>query len=340
MAIITWVWHGAKNGILAKNAEWLLKLRKSQIIVFDKTGTITEGKPQLVEIHSDSKDDHIDILAAIEAESSHPIAHAVVEYAKEHKISLPKVEHFKNLEGVGVQGDVGGKTYVISKPAHLVLQWIAYDEDLIQKRTSQGKTPLILTSENSVIAYYAVADEIKATTKQAIKDIKALGIKTVMLTWDHSNTANYIASLVGIDRVYAEVNPEDKAAIVADLKKEWVVTMVWDGINDAPALATADVGVAMSTGTDVAIESAELTLLHGDLQKLVKAIKISHLTQSAIVQNLSWAFGFNLIWIPLAAWLFYPIVGVLLDPAFEWAAMAMSSLTVMLNSWRLQQKKI
>lgn len=170
---------------------------------------------------------------------------------------------------------------------------------------------------SAIIGYYAVADEIKQTSKDAIDTLKTMGITPIMLTGDHTNTAWYIAQRVGIDRVYAEVKPEEKASIIQELQRSGVVTMVGDGINDAPALATADVGVAMSTGTDVAIESAELTLLHGDLSKLVKAIKISKLTHHAIIQNLVRAFGFNLVGIPLAAGVFYPLLGILLNPAFE-----------------------
>lgn len=280
------------------------------------------------------------LLASLESNSSHPIAHAIVQYAQEHSISLSEVHDFKNLEGVGVQWVIDWTTYCVSKPAYLASLGLSLDDALIDTWTKEGKTPLVLSSENTILAYYAVADSLKETSKQAIIDLKKMGIIPVMVTGDHVNTANYIASLVAIERIYAGVKPEEKAAIIVELQKEWIVTMVGDGINDAPALATADIWVAMSTGTDVAIESADLTLLHGDLSKLVKAITISNLTQSAIVQNLAWAFWFNLLGIPLAAWVFYPFLGVLLNPAFEWAAMAFSDLTVVGNSLRLQAKKI
>lgn len=346
MAIITGVGHGAKNGVLAKNAEWLLKLRKTKTVVFDKTGTITEGKPQLVEQHSVQGDatHNLQVLASLEWLSSHPIAHAISEYAKQKSITKQEIEDFHNIEGVGVEWSCQGVHYTISKPSYLTTQGIDYDRERIDIRTRQWKTPLILSSQGKVLWYYAVADEIKASSKQAIVDLKKQGIIPVMLTGDHSNTAQYIASQLGIERVYAEVKPEEKADIIRQIQSESkagnLVTMVGDGINDAPALAVADVGVAMSTGTDVAIESAELTLLHGDLSKLVKAIKISHLSHSAIIQNLVWAFAFNVIGIPLAAGAFYPFLWVLLNPAFEWAAMAFSSLTVVGNSLRLQAKKI
>jgi P-type Cu+ transporter len=341
MAIITGVGHGARKGILAKNAEWLLKLRKSTIIVFDKTGTITEWKPELVEISSEDQTiNHLSILASLENLSSHPIAHAITQYAQKNNIWLQEVSDFKNLEGIGVSGIIGKDRYIVVKPSHADTIGVKYNKSIINTWTSQGKTPLLLIKDNLVVGSYAVADQIKKTSKNAIEDLKSQWIIPIMLTGDHKNTAEYIAWCVGIERIYAEVKPEEKAQIVSKLKKEWVVTMVGDGINDAPALATADIGVAMSTWTDVAIESAEITLLHGDLNKLVKAIRISKLTQSAIIQNLVWAFGFNIIGIPLAAWVFYSLMWILLNPAFEWAAMALSSLTVMLNSRRLQKKKI
>lgn len=339
MAIITWVGHGAKNGILAKNAEWLLKLRKSKLVVFDKTGTLTEGKPKLIDIEQDS-DYSFSILASLESLSSHPIAHAITEYAKENDIALIDIHEFRNIEGVGIQWIISGILYTVSKPSYVQESNLLYDIKRIEQRTKEGKTPLILSTPDKVIGYYAVADSIKESSFDAIKQLISLWITPVMLTWDHINTAQYIAWQLGITRIYANVKPDEKANIITDLKHEWMVTMVGDGINDAPALATADIGVAMSTWTDVAIESAELTLLHGDLSKLVKAIHISKLTHSAIIQNLAWAFGFNIIGIPLAAGAFYPLFGILLNPAFEGAAMAFSDFTVVGNSLRLQAKKI
>lgn len=340
MAIITGVGHGARNGILAKNAQGLLELRKTNIVVFDKTGTITEGKPMLVE-GTDASQTHMMLLASLEALSSHPIAHAISEYADKHNIILESVSDFENLAGAGIQGTINGKVYAVTKPGWLGEQGISYDTKRIDQRTNQGKTPLILSSGQEVLAYFAVADTIKSTSKQAITDLKKMGITPIMITGDHQNTAQYIAAQIGIDKVYSQVLPADKAALIKSVQwPKTIVTMVGDGINDAPALAQADIGIAMSTGTDVAIESADITLLHGDLSKLVKAIRISKLTQSAILQNLAWAFGFNILGIPLAAGAFYPFLGVLLNPAFEWAAMAFSDLTVVGNSLRLQNKKL
>ncbi|HNG97045.1 MAG TPA: copper-translocating P-type ATPase, partial [Candidatus Absconditabacterales bacterium] len=342
MAIMTGVGHGAKNGILAKNAEGLLKLRKSTIVIFDKTGTITEGKPSLVEIKENNKQNPgLTILASLESHSSHPIAHAITQYAKDNAIDLQTVNNFKNLEGAGVQGEIDSVLYQVVKPDRLKEQAIGFDTEIIDKRTSEGKTPLLLTNGKEILGYYAVADTIKASSIQAIQDLKKQGIIPMMVSGDHANTVAYIAKQVGIDQFHAQAKPEDKAQIIKDLQaKGNLVTMLGDGINDAPALAQADIGIAMSTGTDVAIQSADITLLHGDLSKLVKAIKISKLTQSAIRQNLARAFGFNLIGIPLAAGAFYPWLGVMLNPAFEGAAMAFSDLMVIGNSIRLQNKKI
>lgn len=341
MAIITGVWHGAKNGILAKNAEWILSLRKSKIVVFDKTGTITEWRPELMDQHHIGKaSNQLSILASLEALSSHPIASGIARYASEHDIKIETVSGFQNIAWAGVEWVIDSTLYRIYKPSHLAELGIEYDVSLIDTWTHEGKTPLILLRDRTIIGYYSVADKIKTSSKEAIQSLKDLSITPVMLTGDHTNTAHYIASQIGIERVYAGVKPEQKAEIIKELQKEWSVTMVWDGINDAPALATADIGIAMSTGTDVAIEAADLTVLHGDLSKIAKAYQISQLTHVAIYQNLAWAFGFNLVGIPLAMWVFYPVLGVLLSPAFEWAAMAMSDLTVIGNSLRLQKKKV
>lgn len=341
MAIITGVWHGAKNGILAKNAEWILSLRKSKIVVFDKTGTITEWRPELIDQkHIGEISNQLSILASLETLSSHPIASGIARYASEHDIQIESVSGFQNIAGAGVEWTIGNALYRIYKPSHLTDMGIDYDTSLIETWTHEGKTPLILLEDKTIIGYYSVADKIKSSSKEAIQALKDLWITPVMLTGDHTNTAHYIASQIGIDRVYAGVKPEQKAEIIKELQKEWIVTMVWDGINDAPALATADIGIAMSTGTDVAIEAADLTILHGDLSKIAKAYQISRLTHVAIYQNLAWAFGFNLVGIPLAMGVFYPVLGILLSPAFEWAAMAMSDLTVIGNSLRLQKKKI
>lgn len=253
----------------------------------------------------------------------------MVNYAKNNGLELQTVTSFINLSGAGIQGTINGKQYAITKPGWLGEQGMSYDAKRIDQRTNEGKTPLILSTGKEVLAYFAVADTIKASSKQAILDLKNMGITPIMISGDHQNTAQYIADQIGIEKVYAQVLPQDKAALIQSMQgPNTIVTMVGDGINDAPALAQADIGIAMSTGTDVAIESADITLLHGDLSKLVKAIRISKLTQSAIRQNLARAFGFNIIGIPIAAGVLYPFRGILLEPAFEGAAMALSDLLV------------
>lgn len=217
MAIITGVGHGAKNGILAKNAQGLLELRKTNIVVFDKTGTITEGKPRLVE-GTEVSPTHMMLLASLEALSSHPIAHAISEYATEKNIILETVTDFQNLAGAGIQGNINGKVYAVTKPGWLGEQGINYDNKRIDQRTFEGKTPLVLSIGKEILAYFAVADTIKASSKQAILDLKNMGITPIMISGDHQNTAQYIADLVGIEKVYAQVLPQDKAALIQSIQ--------------------------------------------------------------------------------------------------------------------------
>ena len=337
-AIIVGVGKGAKEGILVKDAATLEKLHKVDIVVVDKTGTMTKGKPELVSLQniSDKSDDAIvSILASLENKSEHPIAHAVVVYAKEKNISLVAVEEFAMLQGKGITGTVQGVQYHAGS-AKLAAE-LGVPLTSLEKDTKEGKTPVILAANGKVLAIAMVADSIKPEAIVAVKDLHALGIKVVMLTGDDKNTARYIADQVGIDEVVAEVLPEDKLNKIKELQAQGkIVAMAGDGVNDAPALAQADVGIAMATGTDVAIESAGITLLHGDISKLVKAIRLSKLTMRGIKQNLFWAFAYNVIGIPLAGGLFYPFFGWLLSPVFAGLAMAFSSVSVVSNSLRLK----
>lgn len=340
-AIIVGVGKGAREGILVKDAATLEKLHKVDVVVVDKTGTLTRGKPELASLKnvSDKSDaEIIAILASIENKSEHPIAHAVVSYAKEKEIGLLPVERFEMLKGKGVRGVVDGTEYFIGnlrggETATLVAA--------LEKETREGKTPVILTAERKVLAVAMVADAIKPEAVEAVKNLYALGIKMVMLTGDDANTARYIANQVGIDDIVAEVLPEDKLNKIKELQAQGkIVAMAGDGVNDAPALAQADIGIAMATGTDVAIESAGITLLHGDISKLVKAIRLSKLTMRGIKQNLFWAFFYNIVGIPLASGIFYPFFGWLLSPVFAGLAMAFSSVSVVGNSLRLKTKSI
>ncbi len=343
-AIIVGVGKGAKEGILIKDAATLEKLHTVDVVVVDKTGTLTRGKPELVSLQNlgDMSDDElVAILASLENKSEHPIAHAIVAYAKEKNISLVPVEQFEMLKGKGISGVIDGTEYFVGNPRTIADQQLGGFASKLEQDTKEGKTPVILATGGKVLAVALVADAIKPEAIAAIKDLHALGIQVVMLTGDDANTARYIAEQVGIDEVVAEVLPEDKLRKVKELQGAGkIVAMAGDGVNDAPALAQADVGIAMATGTDVAIESAGITLLHGDISKLVKAIRLSKLTMRGIKQNLFWAFAYNIIGIPLASGIFYPVFGWLLSPVFAGLAMALSSVSVVGNSLRLKTKNI
>ena len=343
-AVIVGVGKGAKEGILIKDATTLEKLHKVNTVVVDKTGTITKGKPTLVNIQSLSNlsdGELISIVASLEKKSEHPIAQAVVNYAQNNNIKLLEVSAFEAIQGQGLKGLIKETEYFAGN-LKLVNDFnLSFDAAKLSEFAAQGKTPVILTTKEKVLGFVMVADEIKMESKQAVADLHKLGIKVVMLTGDDEQTAKHIASLVGIDDVVAQVLPQDKLAKVQSLQEAGrVVAMAGDGVNDAPALAQADVGIAMGTGTDVAIESAGITLLGGDISKLVKAIKLSKITMRGIKQNLFWAFVYNLIGIPLAAGIFYPIFGWLLNPIFAGFAMAMSSVSVVSNSLRIKAKKL
>ncbi|MCX6757605.1 MAG: heavy metal translocating P-type ATPase [Candidatus Nomurabacteria bacterium] len=356
-AIIVGVGKGAKEGILIKDAATLEKLHKVDTVIVDKTGTITIGKPTLVDIELAGKGrsfgtslrtvleepeiEFISIIASLEKKSEHPIANAIVNYAVENKIKIEEISNFENIEGKGIRGTVNGIEYFVGNVKMIKDLGINFNATKIEQYTMQGKTPVILATKMEVIGFLTVADEIKTESKQAITDLHKLGIKVIMLTGDDEKAGKYMASLVGIDEVVAHVMPADKLAKIKELQNNGrVVAMAGDGVNDAPALAQADVGIAMGTGTDVAIESAGITLLHGDISKLVKAIKLSKITMRGIKQNLFWAFIYNIVGIPLAAGLFYPIFGWLLNPVFAGLAMAFSSVSVVSNSLRIKVKKL
>ncbi len=341
-AIIVGVGKGAKEGILIKDAATLEKLHKVDTVVVDKTGTITKGKPELTSVSDESI---IPVLASLENKSEHPIAHAIVEYAKKKKITLLPVSQFEIIKGKGLKGIVENTEYFAGNAKLMADIGLARD----------GGPGIMLATKEKVLGTVMVADAIKLEAVEAVKNLHKLGIKVIMLTGDHKNTAQAIAKEVGIDHVIAEVLPEEKMNVIKDLQsgkfENWklkienssrrlVVAMAGDGINDAPALAQADVGIAMGTGTDVAIETAGITLLHGDISKLVKAIRLSKLTMRGIKQNLFWAFIYNIVGIPLAGGLFFPFFGWLLNPVFAGMAMAFSSVSVVTNSLRIKAKKI
>ncbi len=342
-AIIVGVGKGAREGILIKDAATLEKLHKVDTVVVDKTGTITRGKPELTHIESFSNKNEgelLVILASLEAKSEHPIAHAVSEYAKAKGVTPAPIEMFEAIKGKGLRGTLRGIEYFAGNTKLISDLNLPFDAASIERETHGGKTPIILATQNEILAVAMVADAVKPEAIEAVKNLHKLGIKVIMLTGDNKNTARAIAKEVGIDDVVAEVLPDDKLRKIKELQAAGhIVAMAGDGVNDAPALAQADVGIAMATGTDVAIETAGITLLHGDISKLVKAFRLSRMTMRGIRQNLFWAFAYNLAGIPIAAGIFYPLFGWLLSPVFAGLAMALSSVSVVSNSLRIKAKK-
>lgn len=343
-AIIVGVGKGAREGILVKDAGTLEKLHNVDTLLVDKTGTITKGKPELVKINNFSKFSDKEILAifaTLESKSEHPIARAILESAKKQNISLLQISDFKITKGQGIKGGIEGVEYFVGNLAMIAGLKLPFDASSIEEETIKGRTPVILATQGEVLAVVFVADAIKPEAIEAVLNLKKMGINIIMLTGDHKNTALAIAKEAGILDVISQVLPEDKLNKIKDLQKQGhIVAMAGDGVNDAPALMQADVGIAMGTGTDVAIESAGIILLNGDISKLVKAIRLSRLTMRGIKQNLFWAFIYNVVGIPLATGIFFPIFGWMLSPVFAGMAMALSSVSVIGNSLRIKTKKI
>ena len=343
-AIIVGVGKAAQEGVLIKDAATLQKLHQANVLVVDKTGTITKGKPEFLSLKNySSKTDLeiISILASLEKKSEHPIAQAIIDYTIEEDIAVLAADRFEIIKGRGLKGVIDGVEYFAGSVRYMNDLGLSVDNEVIKGETTEGKTPVILATGGKILSVAMVADAIKAEAVGSIANLHKLGFEIVMATGDDKNTAEYIAKQVGIDKVFAEVMPEDKLQIIKKLQSEGkIVVMAGDGVNDAPALAQADIGIAMATGTDVAIESAGITLLHGDMSKIVKAINLSKATMRGIKQNLFWAFFYNIIGIPLAGGAFYPLFGWLLSPVFAGMAMAFSSVSVVTNSLRLKNKKI
>lgn len=342
-AIIVGVGKAAEKGILVKNAEELEKLRAVDFIVLDKTGTLTKGTPSVTHFRMvvEGKENNLQILASLESQSEHPLARSIVEYAKSKDLKTVPVTGFVAISGQGLKGKIGKTEYYAGNTRLMNELGLQVEKSTLEAFAKEGATPIMLADKKQVLTYLGISDTLKDESSQAIADLHKLGLRVAMLTGDHQLTAEHIAKQVGIDRVFAEVLPADKADHVKKLQAEGhKVAMVGDGVNDAPALATADVGIAMGTGTDVAIESAGLTLLGGNLERLPQAIKLSRSTFSVIKQNLFWAFFYNIIGIPIAAGVLYPLYGLMLNPGIAGAAMAFSSVSVVTNSLRLKATRL
>lgn len=346
MSIMVGVGRGAEMGVLIKNAEALEMLEKVNTVLMDKTGTLTEGKPRMTQIVVIVKGEEGPLLrwaASVERNSEHPLALAIVQGAQERDLSIPEVDQFHSITGGGVTGIVEGKNVIVGQTKFMEENRVAGMASLqVQAKEAQEKaqTVIYVAVEGKAIGFIAVADPIKASTPKAIEELHRLGIKVVMLTGDNAHTAQAVAKKLNIDEVHAGVNPKDKHILVQQLKsKKQVVAMAGDGINDSPALASADVGIAMGTGTDVAMESAGVTLVKGDLTGIVRAIALSRATMRNIRQNLFFAFIYNMAGIPIAAGILFPLTGLLLNPMIASAAMAFSSISVILNALRLKKVK-
>lgn len=348
MSIMVGIGRGAKEGVLIKDAEVLETLEKVDTVVVDKTGTLTEGRPKLTKIvpaGSFSEEDLLRFAAAVEQNSEHPLAHAIVNGAKERQIKLPTVEGFDSVTGGGVHGTVGGKHVVIGKRSLLDEQGVRQVGDLDNRADelqAEGRSVMFVAVDQQFAGLVAVSDPIKESTAEAVKILHDLGLRIIMLTGDSERTAKTVADKLGIDEYEAGVRPEQKHERIKALRAEGrKVAMAGDGINDAPALAEADVGIAMGTGTDVAIESAGVTLVKGDLRGIVKALKLSRRTMRNIRQNLFFAFIYNALGVPIAAGVLYPISEhLLLNPMIAAAAMSFSSVSVVGNALRLRTAKL
>lgn len=341
VAIMVGTGKGAENGILIKSGEALEITHNIKSIVLDKTGTITQGRPQVTDIlaFQRSEKELLTVAAALEEKSEHPLAEAILEKAGAEGIKPAKAENFLAVSGRGVQAEINGKRYFAGNQKLAEEKGLAaesHDQDMV-RLANEGKTPLLFFDENEILGIIAAADVVKETSAQAIREMKKLGIEVIMLTGDNRRTAEAIKEQLAIDTVIAEVLPQDKEREVARLQEDGrTVAMVGDGINDAPALARADVGIAIGAGTDVAIESADIVLMKSDLLDVVTAVGLSKAVIRNIKQNLFWAFFYNACGIPLAAGLLYPMFGLKLSPMFGAAAMSLSSFFVVTNALRLR----
>jgi P-type Cu+ transporter len=347
MSIMVGIGRGAQEGVLIKNAEAIEVMEKIDTLVVDKTGTLTEGKPRLTSamaIDSVNEQELLAMAAAVEQHSEHPLASAIVAGAKDRKVTIPRVTNFQSVTGGGVTGEVNGHQVLVGKPQLLKTQNIRDLEKLETKAAdlqAQGQTVIFVAIDGRAAGILAVSDPIKESASGVVKHLHRLGIKVMMLTGDNERTARAVAEKLGIDEVEAGVEPQHKHERVRQLREQGrIVAMAGDGINDAPALAEAHVGIAMGTGTDVAMESAGMTLLKGDLRGIDKAIRLSRAMMRNIRQNLFFAFVYNALGIPIAAGALYPFFGLLLNPMIAGAAMSFSSVSVIANALRLRRIRL
>jgi Cu+-exporting ATPase len=346
MSIMVGTGKGASLGVLIKNAEALEIMERVDTLVVDKTGTLTEGRPRVVSLHAVpglDEDRLLHLVASLERASEHPLAEAVVQSARDRGLGLSEIEGFESVTGKGVRGSVEGHDVVLGTPAYMSSLGIESGGLGAQAdaHRARGETVIFISVDGQASGLIGVADPIKVTTAQAIRDLQSEGLSVVMVTGDSATTAAAVARTLGIDRVEAEVLPDHKAEIVARLQLEGHrVAMAGDGINDAPALARADVGIAMGTGTDVAMQSAGVTLVKGDLRGILRARRLSRATMRNIRQNLLFAFGYNAMGVPIAAGVLYPLFGLLLSPIIAAAAMSFSSVSVITNALRLRSADI
>lgn len=346
-AIMAGMGKGAEYGILIKDAESLELSKKIDVLVVDKTGTITEGKPEVTSttyIRGADEQQISDIIYSIEQSSEHPLAQAIVRYLKTKPVKSLALDQFENISGMGIRAAIQNKTYFLGSRSLLKEQKIEIDpllNDTVNTWLAKAQTVVWMADEEKALAAIAISDKIKPTSAEAVKKLRHAGIEVYMLTGDNAATAKIIAKQAGIDHFQSEMLPSEKSDFVKALQKKGkVVAMAGDGINDSNALAQADVSIAMGTGSDIAMDVARMTIISSDLNKIPKAIKLSHFTVRTIRQNLFWAFIYNVIGIPIAAGILYPFTGFLLNPMIAGAAMALSSVSVVTNSLRLKRKKL
>lgn len=344
VAIMVGTGKGAENGILIKSGEALETVHNIQCVVLDKTGTITQGKPVVTNVETNLEPGQfLSIAAGLEEKSEHPLAEAILEYTKKNKIRSSQVSEFLSVPGRGVKGKIDGKWYFAGNSRMMEEEGLSLSsvKNRLDELADQGKTPMVFAEEGRILGILSVADVVKETSREAVKQLKELGIEVVMLTGDNKRTAEAIRKELDIDTVIAEVLPQDKEREISRLQKEGKkVAMIGDGVNDAPALARADVGMAIGAGTDVAIESADIVLMKNDLLDAVTAIRLSKAVIRNIKQNLFWAFFYNSLGIPVAAGVFYTAFGWKLSPMIGAAAMSMSSIFVVTNALRLKKFKV